>query len=194
MSSRTFTFSACSVLFFWLSPLCVPLFLFPSLVGGHGWRFMSWGEYLSVTDQLVLLWWQVSPSPQWCLSSPALISAPCLAKWGLETHLLPARRSNDWRLVWDLCLKLCGGLAHSSDWALVLYPSSEAYVGGSGQKGAPLNKKAPKSETLTPYARRFEWYAPAIHVSWAVDVIATLLCLRTHNRLVQYSEIKPHQP
>lgn len=76
---------------------------------------MSQGEYLSVTDQPVLLPWQVSPSPLWCLSSPPLINSQCLAKWGLETHLLPERPSNNWRLSEDLYLKLCGGLANSSD-------------------------------------------------------------------------------
>lgn len=49
---------------------------------------MSQGEYLSVTDQSVPLQWQVSPSPQLCLSSPPLINFQCLTKWGVETHLL----------------------------------------------------------------------------------------------------------
>lgn len=70
---------------------------------------MSQGEYLSVTDQSVLLQWQVSPSPQLCLSSPPLIN------WGLEIHLLPERPSNNWGLGEDLYLKLCRVLADSSD-------------------------------------------------------------------------------
>lgn len=76
---------------------------------------MSQGEYLSVTDQSVLLQWQVSPSPQLCLSSPPLINFQCLAKWGLEIHLPPERPSNNWGLGEDLYLKLCRVLADSSD-------------------------------------------------------------------------------
>lgn len=101
--------------FFCTFPLCLSLFVCPSSVGGIGRRFMSQGEYLSVTDQPVLLRWQVSPSPPWCLSSPAWINSLCLVKWGLETHLLPERPSNNWGLGGDSYLKLCRGLAHSSD-------------------------------------------------------------------------------
>lgn len=58
---------------------------------------MSRGEYLSVTDQPVLLRWQVSPSPPWRLPTPTLIKFQCLAKCGVETHRLPERPSNNWR-------------------------------------------------------------------------------------------------
>lgn len=90
--------------------------------GGTWRRFMSQGEYLSVTDQPVLRRWQVSPSPQWCLSSLPLINSLWLAKWGLETHLLPTRDplTNGDRCK-DLYLKLCGGCAERSDWVWVLY-------------------------------------------------------------------------
>lgn len=65
----------------------IPILSFSRLLQ-NSWRdrerFMSQGEYLSVTDLLVLLWWQVSPSPPCSLSCPALINSLCLTKWGLE--------------------------------------------------------------------------------------------------------------
>lgn len=77
---------------------------------------MSQGEYLSVTDQPVLQQWQVSPSPQWCLSSLSLINSQWLAKWGLETHLLPTRDPlTNGDLGKDLYLNLCGGCAKCSN-------------------------------------------------------------------------------
>lgn len=99
--------------FFDNPPLSFSLRL-PCSVGGIRRRFMSQGKYLSVTDQPVLMQWQVSPSPPWGLSSPAWINSLCLAKWGLETHLLPERPSNNWGLVGNLYLKLCRDLAHCS--------------------------------------------------------------------------------
>lgn len=80
-------------------PLCLPLFVFPDSAGEIGRRFMSRGRYLSVTDTPVLLRWQVSPSPLWGLSSPAWINSLCLARWSLETHLLPERPSDNWGAV-----------------------------------------------------------------------------------------------
>lgn len=67
---------------------------------------MSQGADLSVTDQLVLLWWQVSPSPLRCIPSPTLIKSQHLAKCGVGTHLLPARPSDKWGLGGDPYLKL----------------------------------------------------------------------------------------
>lgn len=168
---------------FWTFPLCLSLSGCPSTVGGIGGRFMSQGEYLSVTDQPALLRWQVSPSPPRWLSSPAWINSLCLAKWGLETHLLPERPSNNWGLGGDPYLKLCGGLAHSSDWLQVLYLQFRGSRGASApKKGAHSKQKKKGSEVGDLYVLCTEivWYTPSLAVCWALDITAQSSSVSEH--------------
>lgn len=89
----------------------------------------------------MLLRWQVSPSPPWGLTSDALINSLCLAKWGLETHLLPERPSNNWGRFGDLYLKLCGDLAYGRNWCNCFISSLEAHRVTSLHKGGARLKK-----------------------------------------------------
>lgn len=116
-SSSNFIF--CMLCPFWMFPLCLSHFSYPSSVGWIWRRFMSQGEYLSVTDQPVLLRWQVSSSPLWRLPSPTLIKSRCLAKCGVESHLLPERPSNNWGPRGDPYSIICRGFG--LDWVQVLY-------------------------------------------------------------------------
>lgn len=169
-------FFFCMLCPFGMFPLCLSHFSCHSSVGGIGRRFMSQGEHLSVTDQPVLLWWQVSPSPLWCLSSPTLIKSQCLAKCGVGTHLLPERPSNNWGLIGDPYSKLRGGFGS-------LYPAS-------AQKGCTFKKRNVRPLCIG-HRNSYATFLPCLLSAGCHCTI--LFCLRSYG-LVQYSATKSCQP
>lgn len=143
---------------------------------------MSQGEHLSVTDQPVLLWWQVSPSPRWCLSSPTLIKSQCLAKCGVGTHLLPERPSNNWGLIGDPYSKLRGGFGSQ------LEIECRFFISSICSKRLHIQKK--KCETFMCWAQKFICNLPSLSAGCHCTI---LFCLRSYG-LVQYSATESCQP
>lgn len=160
-------FFFCMLCPFGMFPLCLSHFSCHSSVGGIGRRFMSQGEHLSVTDQPVLLWWQVSPSPLWCLSSPTLIKSQCLAKCGVGTHLLPERPSNNWGLIGDPYSKLRGGFGSQ------LEIECRFFISSICSKRLHIQKK--KCETFMCWAQKFICNLPSLSAECWVSLHNPLL-------------------